>query len=108
VIVLSDAMEILDEHGSIVDALNADDDFLREAVAIPDEEGDKAAREHREDMFSPFWENNEVDKEVIIESVKEHEERMLDEFGEEVIPDWVLRIEAQQVIAAKVLSEINE
>lgn len=91
---------MLGDHGhmTFIEMLLEDDGAMEAVLEIPDSIGDQIVRKRRRNNFSMFWEELDLDKEFVLERSKNFEEMFIDEHGCPGIPDWIVRVEAQDVM----------
>jgi hypothetical protein len=86
------------ESQTFIEEVNQDDDLFDAVLLIPNYIGQEIVDDRREELFGMFWEEMDLEREEVVENVKEREDSMVEEFGDGHVPDWVLRVEAQDIL----------
>lgn len=98
---IEDLEEIPDDVTAI-DKMLANDSLFEAMLSMPKEENEQFARARREEEFSMFWEHTSMDKEYVIDKVKNREQDYIEEVrnmeGTEGLPDWLIMMEAQDLL----------
>lgn len=89
------------EHKSALDRLNDEDELLKAMLQMPDRVNRSMVETRRDNLFSSLWKHTTLDEEFVVSRVKHMEEINIDYLKdtypeyEQNIPDWLLRMEAQ-------------
>jgi len=66
----------------------------------------------REKSFNSIWENTELTREEVVDGVKNYEDEFISTRNEStdeiVIPDWVIKMEAQDAVMEEFLEKLEE
>lgn len=93
---------------TFIEEVNQDEGLLDAVVLVPNYVGQEIVDDRREEMFGMIWEEMELERKKVIENVKKREDSMVDEFGDSRVPDWVLRVEAQDILLEMLYEKFEE
>ena len=96
------------EEKTIIERLNENEDILKAMMSMPDSANTTLARKRREHLFGFLWKNGTMDEVEAHNLINKVELDMVREFEDYGLPEWLLRMEAQDLILRKMHEEIVE
>jgi len=96
---------------TIVSRMLENKDLLRRFMSLSEHTMVNMLDKRRANVFSPVWENDYLEREQVIKNVKSFEDGFLEEMAEEdeddVLPGWLLKMEAQDIMVSELLAELD-
>lgn len=91
-----------------IERLLDDEELLAEMLRLPDSRKDALVHEAREEKFRPLWEHTEMERTEVMNLANKRELDFVRGVEEPDIPEWLLRLEAQDMLVQKMNERINE
>jgi len=90
---------------------DGEDSSVQLMMELPDYYNMKIVRKRREHLFSKMWETFSFGKHEVLSHVKDREEDFLEmdmvqDEGEN-IPEWMLRMEAQDILVKNIIDKLT-
>lgn len=82
----------------MLDKLLDNKHILKAMNKMPDDANQDLVKARRKDLFSPLWENTGLTRSEVIRLVKERETDMVEEYSDKNVPEFLIRLEAQDVL----------
>lgn len=82
---------------TIMQKLLDNEELLMAMTSMPDRMNEAMIEKRREELYGFLWEHTNLQKQKVLNLVKEREQDFIDEFHEEPIPEWLMRLEGQDV-----------
>jgi len=86
-----------DPEVTILENLLDNEEFLKAMMSMPQHLNEQMVESRRTELFSIFWENTIMSREAVLKNVRESEEQAISEYGDSEVPEWLIRMEAQDV-----------
>lgn len=93
---------------TVIDKLLEDDEVLKAMLQMPDSANEEMVERRREASFSFMWEQTSLSKEQIISDVKDREQELLEDKDYSDLPDWLVRMEAQDILMILIHERVVE
>lgn len=98
----------MSEEKTIMERLLDNPDDLLKLMELTEEEGMRAVRMRRVETFDFIWNMNIMEFEEAIEIIKEREELFVEDTESRTIPEWLVRMEAQDVMMKVLYERLEE
>jgi hypothetical protein len=93
---------------TIIDRFIENDDLTRALMRVDEVQGLLLVENRRIHTFKPLWKETGLSREMVLESVEDVEEKFLGMYDHHGVPDWLLRAEAQDIVAEEILERLEE
>lgn len=80
---------------TILERLMQNKELLRAMLEMPTSANEQFAVQRREEKFNYLWEQTSMTRKEVIHGIKKREENAIEQYGREKVPDWLVRLEAQ-------------
>lgn len=85
----------MDPEESTIQKLLDDEELLSAMLSMPDRVNEKVVEKRREELFSMLWEHTSLKRHYVITEINKVEMTFVDEYEGMGVPEWILRLEAQ-------------
>ena len=99
--------DTLPEEERILNVLRENTDALEALLSMPTHKIEQIVADRREEIFSALWEEMNMDKNESLEMIKERENQLLDVHDDHGVPEFLLRMDAQEMIAEMLIEDLN-
>jgi hypothetical protein len=100
-------MKSLDEDTTI-DKLLENDKLLGVLVGTPDRVLENMVTQRRRQSFKFMWDILDMDKIEVLSLVREREDDFIEAYEDCGVPEWMMRMEAQDVLLSHMKSRFEE
>lgn len=94
---------------TIIEKLNANDELFEAMLSMPTQMNEEMVESRREEVFSIFWEELSLERSMVLSHVRQRENDFIEEYSDvgEGLPNWLLRLEAQDVLLQVIGEELG-
>jgi hypothetical protein len=86
------------DQKTFIEKMNRNPELLKAIVSMPDRVNKQMAETRREKNFSFLWQDLDMEEQEVLNLVKQREEEFISDYGNDVVPEWMLRCEAQDIL----------
>ena len=97
-----------DPEATILERLLDNEKLLGTMLEMPQHLNEQMVQSRRTKLFSMFWENTSMSREQVLKNIQESEELAISKYSNQDIPDWLIRMEAQDVQLKLIHDEFEE
>lgn len=83
---------------TIIEDLLDNQDLLHGMLAMPDSMNRQMAFKRRRKLFEFLWELTNLEETEVLNMVNKRELEFIKEHGDKGVPEWLLRMEAQDIV----------
>lgn len=97
------------EAETIIERLNQDTEILEAMLSMPTHLNEEMVESRREEVFAILWEELDMERGWVLSNVRDREEQFIESHSDiEGVPEWLLRMEAQDVIRQMLIEGMDE
>lgn len=92
----------------IIDKLLDEEGILANMLGMPDRMNEQLPRARREEVFSFLWEHTDMKQKGVLDMVEAREQQIVDKYNDVEIPEWLLRLHAQDILLHMIHEEFEK
>lgn len=86
------------ETKTFIEKMNSNPDLMEAMLSMPDRLNEQLPYQSRKEKFSFLWENTDMERVEVMNLVNQRELDLVREYKDYGLPEWMLRLEAQDVL----------
>ena len=102
-------LDEVNPSATTIEKLNKHPELMEEMLSMPKKANEQMVEDRRRKVFSMFWEHTSMNREFVLKNVEQQENRFIEIYEDDAegVPEWMLRMEAQDVLMGELAEELD-
>lgn len=102
-------LDEVDPSATTIERLNQNPELMEAMLSMSERANEQMVEDRRRKVFSMFWEHTSMTRKSVLENVEAQENHFIEIYEDDAegLPEWMVRMEAQDVLMGELAEELD-